>query len=192
MLADVNPQVYITKPFITNTPGHVKINAAGWSVIQQLHFPPLHIRDPHCWGIQLTSRRVCVWMSNLTYSRSHLFDMREELNKCNLLITFVYTNSRETNTWARNIKVCSERDVRGFQGGLMSEFRPTCSRIFLSAAWMRWSISSSISLSCMDAWSCALRQQWQHNTHAIPTANSSHKYNTNHLALINTSSAGSP
>lgn len=34
---------------------------------------------------------------------------------------------------------------------------PTWSRVFLSATWMRWSISSSISLSCIDAWSCALQ-----------------------------------
>lgn len=51
---------------------------------------------------------------------------------------------------------------------------PTCSLVFLSAAWMRWSISSSISLSCIDAWSCALQDRnriiSQRSKHILPTA----------------------
>lgn len=43
-----------------------------------------------------------------------------------------------------------------------SDHAPTCSRVFLSAAWILWSISSSISLSCIDAWSCALEKNHDH------------------------------
>lgn len=56
-------------------------------------------------------------------------------------------------------RITQNETFQSYLSALQQTFRPTCSLVFLSAAWIRWSISSSISLSCIWAWSCALQNK---------------------------------
>lgn len=81
--------------------------------------------------------------------------MREELNKHALFSTLVHTYTLAKQKPGR----ITQNDNESYLSALRQTFCPTCSLVFLSATWIRWSISSSISLSCIWAWSCALQNK---------------------------------